>query len=80
MRLLWEVSTCSKTQLKINLKKATHKYDLQTTIPSIFIIQMDEKFILEENIEPNSSIMMNFKETTDSENNLTFNGEGTVKN
>ena len=79
MRLLWEVSTSSKTQLKINLKKATLKYELHATIPSIFVLQMEESFILEENLEPNSSIMMEFKETTDSENNLTFAGEGTVK-
>ena len=68
MRLLWEVSTSSKTQLKINLKKATLKYELQATIPSTFVFKMEESFILEENLEPNSSIMMEFKETTNSEN------------
>ena len=79
MRLLWEVSTSSKTQLKINLKKTTHKYEIETTIPSTYVLSMDELFILEENLEPNSSIMMTFEETTDSENNLTFAGEGTIK-
>ena len=79
MRLLWEISTSSKTQLRINLKKSTLKYELETPIPSIFVLSIDDQFVLEEYLEPNSSIFMKFTETTDDDNNLTFTGEGTVK-
>ena len=79
MRLLWEISTTSKTQLKINLRKSTLKYELETPIPSIFVISMEDQFVTEEYLEPNSSILMKFTEATDEDNNLTFNGEGTIK-
>ena len=79
MRLLWELSTPSKTQLKINLKKSTLKYEIDPTIPSNLMITMDDLFIMEEHLEPNSSIKMKFTEQTDEDKNLFFSGEGIIK-
>ena len=75
---IWELSQASKTQLSIHLNAKLGEYGLKKQCPSSLNLNMTVN-ANDRDIEPNTSIRMEFKETIDTSNFLTLVGKGNLK-